>query len=66
LPQIASKGGTHFHVDKKMETDSTTTLVRCLNEQERLEEIARMLGGETLTPITMQHAKEMLDQARTG
>lgn len=60
LPQIASKGGTHFHVDKQMDAHSTTTLVRRLSAQDRLEEIARMLGGETLTPITLQHAKEML------
>jgi DNA repair protein RecN (Recombination protein N) len=52
-------------VDKKMATDSTTTIVKLLSDPERLEEIARMLGGETLTPITLQHAKEMLEQART-
>lgn len=63
LPQIASKGITHFHVDKEMDIDSTTTVVHRLSGPERLEEIARMLGGETLTPITLQHAKEMLDQA---
>ena len=62
LPQIASKGATHFHVDKKMDEHSTTTLIRQLAPQERLEEIARMLGGEILTPITLQHAQEMLGQ----
>ena len=66
LPQIASKGVTHFHVDKKMEADSTTTLIHQLSGQERLEEIARMLGGETLTPITLQHAREMLGQEASG
>jgi DNA repair protein RecN (Recombination protein N) len=60
LPQIASKGTTHFHVEKQLTQDHTTTLVRRLSPQERLEEIARMLGGETITPITVQHAREML------
>lgn len=63
LPQIASKGVVHFHVMKQMEADSTTTYVQRLEGQTRLEEIARMLGGETLTPITLQHAKEMLGES---
>jgi len=60
LPQIASKGATHFHVEKHAEHDYTAVSVRRLSPQERLEEIARLLGGETITPITLQHAKEML------
>ena len=60
LPQIASKGLTHFHVEKHAASDHTLTSIRLLNNQERLEEIARMLGGETLTRTTLQHAREML------
>jgi len=60
LPQIASKGATHFHVTKIAEQDKTLTAIQRLSKQERLEEIARMLGGETITKITLQHAKEML------
>jgi DNA repair protein RecN (Recombination protein N) len=60
LPQIASKGATHFHVEKHAEQDRTAVSVRQLSKQERLEEIARLLGGETITPTTLQHAKEML------
>jgi DNA repair protein RecN (Recombination protein N) len=60
LPQIASKGMTHFHVEKQAEEERTLTSIRRLNGQERLEEIARMLGGEKLTPTTLQHAREML------
>ncbi len=60
LPQIASKDGTHFHVEKQTEHDRTITTIRLLRNQERLEEIARMLGGETITRTTLQHAREML------
>jgi len=60
LPQIASKGATHFHVEKLAEEERTLTTIRVLRPQERLEEIARMLGGETITRTTMQHAREML------
>jgi DNA repair protein RecN (Recombination protein N) len=60
LPQIACKGVTHLHVEKRTAADHTAVSVRRLAAQERLEEIARMLGGATLTPITLQHAQEML------
>ena len=60
LPQIASKGDTHFHVEKRAEDDRTTTFIRELSGQTRIEEIARMLGGETLTKTTLDHAREML------
>ena len=60
LPQIASKGETHFHVEKRAEDDRTLTAIRELSGQTRIEEIARMLGGETLTKTTRDHAKEML------
>ncbi len=60
LPQIASKGETHFHVEKHAEDDRTVTSIRELTGQDRVEEIARMLGGETLTKTTLDHAREML------
>jgi len=60
LPQIASKGATHFHVEKHAEEDHTLTSIHLLSGQQRVEEIARMLGGETLTQTTLQHAREML------
>lgn len=62
LPQIASKGATHFHVAKHVAQERTIASVHRLSAQERLEEIARLLGGETITPITLQHAKEMLGE----
>lgn len=65
LPQIASKGGAHFHVEKHTEEERTTASIRLLSAQERLEEIARMLGGETITRTTVQHAREMLGKNAT-
>ncbi|GAK51520.1 DNA repair protein RecN [Candidatus Moduliflexus flocculans] len=60
LPQIASKGETHFHVEKRADSDRTVTSIRELTGDSRVEEIARMLGGETLTKTTLDHAREML------
>ena len=60
LPQIASKGETHFHVEKRADNERTVTSIRELTGDSRVEEIARMLGGETLTKTTLDHAREML------
>ncbi|MBN1827708.1 MAG: DNA repair protein RecN [Deltaproteobacteria bacterium] len=64
LPQIASFGESHFRVAKRVAGDRTTTEVTALAEKERREEIARMLGGVTVTEATRQHASELLKQAR--
>ncbi len=60
LPQIASKGSAHLYVEKQIEQEHTVTTIRLLPGQKRLEEIARMLGGETITKTSLQHAREML------
>ena len=44
--------------------DRTQSRIELLNESERVEEIARMLGGASITAKTMAHAAEMLSQAR--
>lgn len=64
LPQIACFGDTHFVVAKEVRDGRTTTRVSHLNEGERLDEIARMLGGVELTEKTKEHASEMLKMAR--
>ena len=48
-PQVAALGAYHFKVEKHTENDITTTTVYLLNKQERQEEVARMLAGETIT-----------------
>lgn len=61
LPQIAAKGNTHYLVYKSEDDETTRTNLRQLSNQERLEEIARMLSGATLTDAAIQNAKIMLE-----
>ena len=60
LPQIACCGERHYRVLKRTAGERTNTLVSFLSEEERLEEIARMLGGVELTKKAKEHAREML------
>jgi DNA repair protein RecN (Recombination protein N) len=60
LPQVASQAHQHLYVSKSHTTDVTSSHVRVLETQERIEEIARMLGGINMTANTLAHAKEML------
>jgi DNA repair protein RecN (Recombination protein N) len=62
LPQVAARGDVQWQVAKsgEGETGSVVSRIRPLNSKERVEEIARMLGGEQITPTTRRHAKEML------
>jgi len=61
LPQVASKGDHHFKV-YKVEVDKTThTKMKKLNPDERVVELAGMLGGKALTDSAMAHARELLN-----
>lgn len=60
LPQVASQAHHHLYVSKNSNTDITSSTVRLLDDEERVEEIARMLGGVNITQNTLAHAKEML------
>ncbi len=62
LPQIASLADHHFVVRKRVERGRTVTEVKELSGPERVEEIARMLGGEVVTQRAREHAREMLNQ----
>ncbi|MBK9637654.1 MAG: DNA repair protein RecN [Bacteroidetes bacterium] len=62
LPQIASKGNTHFLVYKEVKKSSTRSQLRILNDLERLNEIARMLSGEVLTDAALDNARVLLSQ----
>jgi DNA repair protein RecN (Recombination protein N) len=59
-PQVAAMGQHHLQVSKHQQTDTTQTRLALLNDQQRVEEIARMLGGLTITKQTRAHAKELL------
>ena len=63
LPQVAACGEQHWQVRKNSEGEQTVSSIRVLSAKERVEEIARMLGGETLTATTRSHAAELLEMA---
>lgn len=60
LPQIAAKGKVQYKVYKSDDEMSTTTRLDRLTDEERLDEIARMLSGSTVTDAAIQNAKTML------
>ncbi|WP_373752683.1 DNA repair protein RecN [Neisseria weixii] len=63
LPQVASCGEHHWQVRKHSEGEQTVSEIRVLDKQERVEEVARMLGGEIITDTTRHHAAELLTLA---
>ena len=63
LPQVAACGAQHWQVSKHSGGGQTVSTIRELEGSARVEEIARMLGGETLTDTTRRHAAEMLEMA---
>ncbi|MGD9588291.1 MAG: DNA repair protein RecN [Pyrinomonadaceae bacterium] len=62
-PQVASKADTHLLIEKLMKKGSTEITVRVLDPGEQVEEIARMLAGETITDAARENAREMLAAA---
>ena len=63
LPQIASKGSCHYKVEKHDTENGTTSLMRRLNDDERIHEIAQMLSGENITEAALTNARELLKPA---
>jgi DNA repair protein RecN (Recombination protein N) len=61
LPQIARFADQHFRVEKSVEGDRTTITAKLLTQEERVEEVARMHGGEA-TVTTLAHARELLEE----
>ncbi|SDB43466.1 DNA replication and repair protein RecN [Flavobacteriaceae bacterium MAR_2010_188] len=61
LPQIAAKGDFHYKVYKKVVDESTNTYLKKLDNDERIVEIAEMLGGSKLSNSAIAHAKELLN-----
>src|SRR6185503_19945058 len=62
LPQIAAHADTHFEIEKRVEGGRTRTTVRRLDERGRVDELARMLGGEAITDGLLRSAREMLEE----
>jgi DNA repair protein RecN (Recombination protein N) len=63
LPQVASRGGRHYHVYKDDLSDSTITKVKLLTPDERIMEVARLLSGSEITDAAIRNARELLESA---
>jgi DNA repair protein RecN (Recombination protein N) len=61
LPQVAAKSHYHLQVEKIMSRSNIVATVRFLNAEQKIQEIARMLGGLKITAQTLAHAKEMVE-----
>jgi len=60
LPQVAAQGHHHLLVEKMVHEQATFTQIHLLSEQEKTQEIARMLSGERITDAVLEHARAML------
>ncbi|HLB58419.1 MAG TPA: DNA repair protein RecN, partial [Gammaproteobacteria bacterium] len=62
LPQVAAQGHHHLRVSKETQKNITQTKIELLSSAEKINELARMLGGVEITKKTREHAKEMLEK----
>lgn len=60
LPQVAAKAHHHFKVEKHYDTNKNITIINLLNENERLDELAKMLSGETISSAAIENAKALI------
>lgn len=61
LPQIARFGSAHYCIEKQVRNGRTTTAIRPMGKEDRVAEIARMLGGEKVTQTAMDHARTLIE-----
>ena len=61
LPQIAAKADAHYFVYKDNSSSKTISNIKALNEQERVEEIAKMIGGDKPSKVAFENAKELIE-----
>ncbi|MDY6855550.1 MAG: DNA repair protein RecN [Thermodesulfobacteriota bacterium] len=64
LPQIARFANTHYFISKGLKDNKTVTSVKRLNKEQRVDEIARMLGGREVSDTLREHAREMIEKAQ--
>jgi DNA repair protein RecN (Recombination protein N) len=63
LPQVAAMADQHLFIEKVTHDEQTKTSVKKLNNDEQVNEVARMISGVEITELTIQHAKELLSLA---
>jgi len=66
LPQVASQAHYHMQVQKNSDGKETRTEIISLEQEQRIDEISRMLGGIEITPQTIEHAKDMLLRSQSS
>lgn len=64
LSQMAVMADTHLLIEKKVVGERTSTQIRTLDFEERKQEIARIIGGDTVTELTLKNAEELLNEAK--
>lgn len=64
LPQIAAMADSHYSINKVVKDNKTKTIVSRLNHDDRIKELARLLGGVDLTDVTLKHAEEMIEMSK--
>jgi DNA repair protein RecN (Recombination protein N) len=64
LPQIASCAEHHLYINKKIENEQTDVIARYLNEKEKVEAIAQLFSGESISVEGISSAKQLRNQAR--
>jgi DNA repair protein RecN (Recombination protein N) len=64
LPQVAAQADHQLRVRKQVSGGTTRTALESLDEEARVAELARMLGGADLTTVTLAHARQMLSRAQ--
>ena len=64
LPQVAALGHHHLQVCKQADAGNTSSEIQNLSESQRVDEVARMLGGLKITEQTLSHAREMIEEAQ--
>lgn len=60
LPQIAALSDTHFKISKEQNKNKTNTIIKSLNDEEKISEIALLIGGDNVTETTLAQASEMI------
>lgn len=66
LPQVACYGHQHYHVKKREVDGDISSIVANLHDEERVEEVARLLSGSTLTAKSLDNARELLDNGQNS
>lgn len=62
LPQIARFGSHHYYIEKQVKDGRTISAIRPMDREERIKEIARMIGGEKITRTALEHARSLMAQ----